>query len=726
MTGPELPGNISHAQLDWDEQGQPLSRTFGDVYFSRASGLEETRHVFLHHNQLAERFATLSPNAIFTIGETGFGSGLNFLAAWELWLHVAPTTARLHFISTEKYPLNRADLIRALALWPELEPLAKALIAEYPVFVGRGFHRLIFAGGRVSLTLIIDDAAHGLDQLLLAPNRSTTTRQPIFREQNSTDFNSLARHGHSLAIDAWFLDGFSPAKNPQMWSAELFTAIGQLSRAGTTAATFSAAGIVKQGLRSAGFTVRKVAGFGRKREMVTAVVDDPESTTGEIINTATGPQTNSDDHTKTTSGLRYPHFPTPWMLVRNWQQPASRTAVVIGGGLAGCHTARALAIRGWHVTLLERNQQLADEGSGNPQGILYAKLSPKQESLAAFNLASLQFALRHYLPFWADSGVGDRCGVIQLAHTLAEQQLHKRLQENYGDADALVKFVTAGQASELAGIALDHGGLFFPDAGWLNPAALCQALVTHPNINIRYNSDALTLVQNGSIWEIRNQHGVLAEAAVAVVANAADALQFTQTRHLPLKAIRGQVTYLPATAASCQLKTVVCSEGYIAPATHLHGQHLHCVGATFNLKEKDTALRACDHQTNINNLHAQVPSIAMDWTDLDTQTLAGRVAFRCATPDYLPAIGPAPQIDAFRNDYAALRKDARAFIPLAGAYWQGLYINIGHGSRGLAYTPLCGELVAAQICNEPLPLGRDLVQALHSARFVIRDLHRNR
>ncbi len=298
--------SIGHAQLQWDEDGQPVSSVFGDVYFSRANGLEETRHVFLQHNQLSERWQQLTAGEHFTIAETGFGSGLNFLAAWQLWLNTAPASAQLHFVSVEKFPLTKPDLQRALALWPELDEFIAQLLAAYPTFVGTGFHRLSFMDGRIKLTLIINDASTGFAQLL-------ATTHPAFASQ-------------CAKIDAWFLDGFAPSKNPQMWSDALFTAIRQLSRAGTTAATFSAAAIVKQGLTLAGFTIQKVAGFGRKREMVKACME----------------QAPAIDYQDSLQSRSYSPYPVPWTINTN-TVAEKKHALVIGGGLAGCTSARALA-----------------------------------------------------------------------------------------------------------------------------------------------------------------------------------------------------------------------------------------------------------------------------------------------------------------------------------------------------------------------------------------------
>ena len=674
--------SIDHAQLQWDEDGQPLSSVFGDVYFSRANGLEETRHVFLQHNQLAERWQQLQAGEHFTIAETGFGSGLNFLAAWQLWLTAAPASAQLHFVSVEKFPLTKMDLQRALALWPELSEFTAQLIDAYPIFVGTGFHRLNFMDGRVKLTLIIEDAAKGFSQLLATP-------QPVFASQ-------------CAKIDAWFLDGFAPSKNPQMWSDELFTAIRQLSHVGTTAATFSAAAIVKQGLKLAGFSIQKVPGFGRKREMVKACMEQE-------------PVIDQQDSLQARS---YSPYPVPWTINAAAAIPEEKHAIIIGGGLAGCTSARALAERGWKITLIESHSALAQEASGNPQGVLYAKLSPKNEAQAEFNLHALQFAQQFYRSRW--NAIGEQCGVLQLAHCDSEQQLHELLRDKFSAADELVQFVDATRASDIAGVKCSHAALYFPQAGWINPRRLCETLTDHPAIRVITHCAAVELERCGDNWQINNNPEL--RAPVVIIANATDAKAFALTQHLPIKSIRGQITYLPKTAPSSALKTLICSEGYIGPA--VNGQH--CTGATFNLKEESRELRIEDHRTNLENLRAPLPELFNEWEGMDLENLQGRVAFRCTLPDYLPLVGTVPNEQEMLDDFAPLRKNARAVIHKTGTYHQGLFINIGHGSRGLAYTPLCAELLAAQINQEVLPLPRELANALNPARFLIRDIIKNK
>lgn len=674
--------HIDHAQLQWDEDGQPVSSSFGDVYFSRANGLEETRHVFLQHNQLNERWQQLNAGEHFTIAETGFGSGLNFLAAWQLWLTAAPADAQLHFVSVEKFPLTKSDLQRALALWPELGEFTAQLIDAYPVFVGTGFHRLSFMDDRIKLTLIINDAAVGFTQLL-------ATTHPTFAN-------------YCAKIDAWFLDGFAPSKNPQMWSNELFTAIRQLSHTGTTAATFSAAAIVKQGLKLAGFSIQKVPGFGRKREMVKARMEQ-------------APVVDNQDSLQPRS---YSPYPVPWTIDASASVPAEKHALIIGGGLAGCTSARALAKRGWTITLVERHAELAQEASGNPQGVLYAKLSPKNEAQAEFNLHALQFAQQFYRSRW--NAIGEQCGVLQLAHCASEQQLHEQLREKFCAADELVEFVDAAQATTIAGVRLNQSALYFPKAGWVNPRKLCESLTDHPAIRVITDCAALSLERIVGDWQINNNPELC--APVVIIANATDAKSFAITQHLPIKSIRGQITYLPATAASNPLKTLVCSEGYIGPAV----DNQHCTGATFNLKDETRELRTEDHRTNLENLRAPLAELFNEWKTVDVENLRGRVAFRCTLPDYLPLVGAVPNEYTMLEDFAPLRKNARAAIHKTGAYHRGLFINIGHGSRGLAYTPLCAELLAAHINQEVLPLPRELANALNPARFLIRDIIKNK
>jgi tRNA 5-methylaminomethyl-2-thiouridine biosynthesis bifunctional protein len=678
------PYQLDCANIHWREGDIPEARNYQDIYFSRQHGLEETEYVFLQHNQLQQRWQQLDANkpGIFTIAETGFGTGLNFLAAWRLWQQVAPASWYLCFISVEKHPLRHHDLQRALNAWPQLQQQSAELLANYPVLIP-GHHRIDFEGA--SLQLYLGDAINGFNQCL-------DSDHPQFAAKNGPK------------VDAWFLDGFAPAKNPDMWCDDLFRVIGQLSKPGTSCATFTAAGIVRRGLQSVGFDIEKVSGYGSKREMVRGVFLQ---------------------QTETEKRFSRKGIKAPWALPPK-PQNTQRQASVIGGGMAGATIAYALAKRGWHVTLLERHNDIAQEASGNPQGILYTKLSHQAGLLNQFTLHSYLYATRFYRQL-AKTGLlqsdsFDFCGMLQLACSEKERQQLERLQNTFSAHPDLAKFLSAEQASHIAGLSIDCPSLLFPQAGWIKPRLLCKQLLNHPNINLQLHSDIVSLQQEKNTWLLHDQQNqLLSRSDIVVIANSRDAQQFEQTRNLPFKAIRGQITVMPEQVSG--LKTVLCHEGYISPAS----DNQYCLGATFDNNDHETAVRGIDHQRNLQSLQQAVPAFFPDGIEaISPEQLSGRVSFRCTSPDYLPMIGPVPQLEQFEQDYALLKKNAHSDIPVAGSYYPGLYINAGFGSRGLSAAPLCSEYLASLISHEPRPIGLELATALSPGRFKIREICRNK
>ncbi len=650
------------AKLVWTDDGQPFSVDFDDVYFSRESGLAETRYVFLEHNRLAERWAELGDQSSFCIVETGFGTGLNFLCAWQLWDAAAPIGARLHFISTEKFPLHPDDMRRALALWPELGPWVDQLLAQYDD-LAPGWHRLSLAGGRVTLTLLVGDLLETLVEL-------------------------------DASVDAWFLDGFAPARNPEMWTPALYLQMARLSAPNASLATFTAVGHVKRGLQEAGFGMRKVSGYGRKRHMLCGTRNDERPSV----------------------------WAAPW-FARHSRRPSQRHALVIGAGLAGCCTAWALARRGWTVQVLERHSNPAAEASGNPQGILYCKLSPHQTPLSRFVQSSYAYSLRLLREVLPQSEfTWKACGVLQLASG-PKEEARLRALASQGYPEGFLHGVDRAEASELAGVTVPAGGLFFPQAGWVHPPALCRALLEHPSISLLANAEVTRLAQDAEGWRALDASGaLLAAAPVVVVSGAADTRQLEALAHLPLKAIRGQITHLPATDQSQALRTVLCAEGYVSPARA--GEH-H-IGASFRFDRLDSEPSAEENLSNLDLLEKLSPELAgyLSGGAADGAALRARAALRCSTPDYLPLIGPVVNASRFCEQYAPLGKDASRRLEDPAPWLEGLYVNAAHGSRGLISCPLSGELIAAWLENEPLPLPRPVAEAVHPSRFLLRNLIR--
>ncbi len=659
---------VQPATVRWNASGVPVSTAFDDVYYSQDNGLEESRHVFLSGNDLPQRWHHHA-RPHFCIGELGFGTGLNFLLTWQAWRELPAPRLDLHYVAIEKHPLTPADLRTALAAWPTLEDLVRLLLDAYPGLLP-GQHRILLDEGRVRLDLWWEDAAPALADLL-------DREEPI--------------------VDAWYLDGFAPARNATMWTAQILHAVATLSRPAATFATFTAAGQVRRHLGDAGFKVSKVPGYGRKRECLRGVLAD-----GYSAQASAG---TSHWDLPTTTPTRPDHV------------------LVVGGGLAGCTAAAALARRGIAVTLLEQGT-LANAGSGNDQAILYTRLARKHSALADFSLQSFQFAATFYRNMFVDGALtaptdGELCGSFQQSANAAEMTA---LGDALRPLDELAQILDAARARELLGIDQPSAGYWYPRSGWLCPAAVCRALLANDNIRVLENCGAVTLHATGAQWQALAGGQTLAQASCAIVATGTAATAMPQFQWLPLQSIRGQITHLPAAQTFDGLRAVLCHDGYIAPAR----AGRHSIGATFAASGDDPAPQSCDNQDNLAKLAAAVPAWRKSLESLDPAALEGRVGFRCTSPDYLPTVGPAPDLAAFLRDFGALRKNARQPVALRGRYLPGLYISSAHGSRGLTSAPLAAELLASVICSEPPPFSRMLCQALAPARFIIRDLLRNR
>lgn len=688
-----------NAQIRWDTEQQPVSDRFGDVYFSRDNGLAESRYVFLQHNQLPARWHTMSATQMFAIGETGFGTGLNFLATWQAWQACNNQTGnapRLHFISAEKYPLCRADLRQALSLWPELHTLAQALLDTYPPQPSTGMHRLLFEGGNICLTLMFGDAAEVYQQLV--PCATNGDCAPGFQ-----------LGAQRLIIGAWFLDGFAPAKNPDMWRPELFNAMAHLSDDATTFATFTAAGDVKRGLQTAGFMVSKTPGYGRKRDMLK----------GLFPATETPPPAELQHAPKRGEAPRL-----LWHLTAPRKPATGRHVAIIGGGLAGAMAAAALSRRQWSVALFEKNSELANEASGNRQGVVYTRLSPHADPLSEFNLQAQIFANHFYGSAWSHhpetlfQRCGDNCGVLHLATSAKQTAHYQALANRFRQQDPFCQWLSKDIASNLAGVPVNYPGLMIPGAGWLSPSRLCRTLTQDNNIDCRLATEVKSLEFDEDRWTLLGADGNhLLQADAVVIANAFAAVQLAQTAALPLKQVRGQVTHLDLSDSGLtHLSCVLCGDGYVSPAD----RNTVCTGATFDLKSSETTLSDECQKKNLANLETMI-----GWKPPPCPLpLAGRVGFRTTTPDYFPLVGPVPDRPAMLADFAPLRHKANAVLSSPGTMHPGLYCLLGLGSRGLAYSPLAAEILAAVMSGEPLPVNQSLYRHLHPARFLVRELIR--
>ena len=644
---------ISTAKLHFNQQGTPVADDFDDVYFSNDDGLAETQYVFLGANRLPQRWRT-HPEKLFTVAETGFGSGMNFLACWQAFddqCHSASTHSfcqRLHFISFEKYPMTKASLVLCHQQFPSLSRYAKALVEQYPIILP-GCHRLIFAGGRVTLDLWFGDVNDQLPELASPPQG---------------------------LVDAWFLDGFAPSKNPQMWTPNLFHHMYRLAKSNATVATFTAAGLVRRGLSEAGFSVQKTPGYGKKRDMTVA------------------------------------HKPAPVTA-----QCKPKEICIIGGGLAACFTAWELAQRGFQIRLLCADDHLASEASGNRQGALYPLLNGEENDLTSFFCHAYGYSLARIkqLIQLSPSIRHDWCGVLHLSCNDDLAQKHQAiLAAQY--PEELVYGVDKQQAAQLAGIPLNHSGIYFPQAGWINPGDLCRAIAAQLAVHghhFEFNCKVEDLHTDGKCWQLSTSRQNY-QADVVVIAAGVDSTSFEVCRHLPLTAVRGQVSHVEATTASEALSTVLCHTGYLTPSHE--GQH--CLGATFVRNAPSKILRDDEHHTNLERLKNALPNseLVQTWWQ---SPLAGRVGFRATVRDHFPLAGPLPD---WQQLPSAQESGQLNELPTQ----KNIYLLSGLSARGICSAPICAAVLASYINHEAQPVAQSLLDALHPGRFVWRRIKKNR
>lgn len=489
------------AKLDFRDR-TPYSASYGDVYHSVEGGIAQAQHVFLRGNGLPERWARRDR---FVILETGFGFGLNFLVTWQAWKRDPARCRRLHYVCIEKHPFVLADLRTLHEHYPELKDEAAALHAQWPVVVG-GAHRLEF--GNVVLTLFFADVA-------------------VLRDLR-------------LAAEAIYLDGFAPAKNPQMWTHQVMRSVSRLAARDATVATWSVAADVRKALEETGFAVEKRAGFGGKREMLVG--------------------------RNTRENRDSPYFP-------------ERKATVVGAGLAGAAVCERLCARGWEVELHERRAEPAMEASGNHAGTFHPIITSDDSIFARLTRAGFLYALRS----WERLGAAryDRCGVLQLARTDEERQAQEKAA--MGLPADYAQFVTREEAAAHAGVPVAAPGLWFPAGGWIKPRTLVRAQLDAcgERLHRRFSSPMAELPQ----------------AAVVILANSAEAPKLRPVPHLRLRRVRGQLTYVPAHALEPP-HVVVLRGGMVLPPI----DGVCVVGATYDLEDEDAAVREDSHAGNLERL----------------------------------------------------------------------------------------------------------------------------
>lgn len=584
---------IQTADLDWqhvDGIEVPVSKQFGDVYFSKDNGLLETRHVFLNGNDLSTRLAKLNDFEYFCVGETGFGTGLNILALWQLWQQLRPDNhSHLHAISVEKFPLSKDDLIRALNAWPELKPLADQLLLQYPMPIA-GCHRLSFPDERFSLDLWLGDA------------------HDVFPVMEKT-----------VAVNAWFLDGFAPSCNPDMWEENVLNNIVRLSDFGSTFASFSVAGVLKRGLKNHAISISRPRGFGHKREMLKAIWNAPEDQVESC---------NDLNSTEKQTELSTAIF-------------KQRQIAIIGAGIAGLSCAWAFAQRGHQVTIYEQTAPLSG-GSGNPLALLNPKLCPIEQTSDHLMTLAWQHALNHYVKFKAFRPMQ----VSQLALKNADELL--------GLAEQYPKGIVATQAADQQEIETDFPSLNLLEAGAVSPHQLRAEILTHAQID--YQQAKITSIQQHDKVKLFAEENLLGEFDHVIVCTARETAQFFENFPM-LKPIRGQVSWVNNKNHPLSQDTAYSYGGY---CMQLDDEHL-ILGASFYPNRDDAEILLEDHVHNYDLIHSVFPTYAQSLNDV--HTWQGRASVRAQSQDYFPLLGKMKANEEIYS-FAGLGSKGFLFAPL--------------------------------------------------------------
>ena len=657
---------IQHAKIHFNQENTPVSDKFDDVYFSNQDGLAETHYVFLEGNQLWERWVHYQ-EAHFVIAETGFGTGLNFFAVTTLFREFRQKypdspLKRLYFISFEKYPLLLYALQQAHLAYPQFSHLAQHLQQHWlnPI---QGCYRFHF--DETTLDLWFGDVAKNLPQLGDYINGK---------------------------IDAWFLDGFAPSKNPDMWNEQLYQQMFRFTKPQGTFATFTAASAVRKGLENAGFHIKKRKGFGKKRECLS------------------GQKT----HEKLTA------LSAPWFH----SQPANlkeEDIAIIGGGIASLCTAISLVKRGAKITIYCEDEQTALNASGNKQGAFYPQLSDDNERNIRFYIHA--FAYGHQFLQWAIHQQikfeHEFCGVALCAYSdKTESKLNKIAELNL--PSDLYQSLSQTELSEKVGLPLPFRGGFIPQGAWLAPRQLVQhtfAFLEKQGVQIKTLQKVTALSQTEYDWQITTAENKTFNHEVVVLANGHKLTEFEQTQKLPLYPVRGQVSQIPTSENLLKLKTVLCYDGYLTPVDQAKASH--CIGASHVRDNATREFSLTEQQENQQKIQQNIPE---DWTkEVDTSGNIARIGVRCSVRDLTPMMGAVPHFSAQQTQYQNLFNLRRRKQPIEQAEnYPNLYLIGALGSRGLTSAPFLGETLASLIYGEPLPMSEDLIHNLMPNRSWVR------
>jgi tRNA 5-methylaminomethyl-2-thiouridine biosynthesis bifunctional protein len=632
-------------EFSWTEEGTLYSENYQDIYFSDGHGLGETEHVFINGNNILGR---LQHNSL-VIGELGFGTGLNFLVTWREWLKNCTNKGRLIFISCEKHPLSRSVLETCHNNFPELSELSSQLRDKWPR-TDTGFHTLEFEQGKVTLLLMLGDVVDVFKQL-------------------------------EAKIDAWYLDGFSPSSNPEMWTEDVFKQIAAHSHSGTTLTTYSAAGFVRRGLKAVGFDVSRVKGFGKKLHMTSAIYKGYEK---ERINIQ------------------------PWFQLPTKSKP--QKVAVIGAGMAGLNSAWSLGRLGVDVTVFDKHSKPAAEASGNLRGMMFPLISKKPDRLGNLTEIGAAYSFNQFKGLGLDFDQG----LLEFASDDKKQSRFEEAVQRYGSN--YIELLSPREIEERFSFKSELSALWHETAVSLSPVDYANALIENGSFDLKLDSEVLSISKVDEKWVI-DVNGSKTCFDCVVVASANNSKNFIET--LPLRKTRGQVLELDNDHFVKCPGQGLNFINYLVPCPN--GKYL--LGATFQVDDDGEELRLEDSRELLDSVRSTFPGVLKEF---DPGQTSGRVSFRAMLHDYFPVIGPVADEQFYNEKYSELKHGKPISSYESAEYEKGLYLLSGLGSRGLTLSPLAGAYLAHQIVDGLSLLPVNTAQSVHPARFIVKKLKKGK
>ena len=526
-----------------------FSEEFDDLYSSAKGAVAECNHVFIKGNNLNERFENLGENSKFYIGEIGFGIGINFLTTCKSWLDHTKQNQVLEFYSFDKYLFRLSDFIKLNVSCPDLKEYISELERNYPRNI-QGAQKISLFGGRIILNLIIGEI------------------------DNTQEYIKLMDK-----VDAWYFDGFSPSKNPDLWSIKLFKCIHKSCHENTTFSTYTSSGLVKNNLTESGFNHSRAMGFSDKRHMLKGTVDTQLK--------------------KNTSNTK---------------------VAVIGSGIAGCVLSYTLAKKGIEVDLYEKSDSICSGASSHELLVTYPRLSAHDTAFGSFTLHSYIFATNFYKQLKTDTW--KKTGVIILNHDAATEKRQSSLLEKRADGE-IYRYIDPDEASEISGIDIKLNGLIYEDAGYILPEEMCKFLIESPKINIFTSSHIKSIKKNREVFNLNIGEKKFEYQNVCVCAGSETA-NIVDIDGISIK--RGQVTHIESLDNISRIKLPICAKGYISPRVN----NIHLVGSSYSDSE-DTDLSEEEHLYNLNNLKLVI--------DEEMNVITGQTGHRAVSKDHMPVVG---------------------------------------------------------------------------------------